>query len=54
MFCCGGPSATIPGTSTDTLYEIVVKVDFRTGPEDVTVWLDPAVPHPDPAVIPPE
>ena len=45
-FCCGGPLASIPGTDADTLYEIVVKVEFLPGDEAISMWLDPAVPHP--------
>ncbi len=53
-FCCGGPSTSIAGTSSDNLHELVVKIEFNAGAEDVTVWLDPAVPHPDPGVTPPD
>jgi hypothetical protein len=50
----GAPSVTIPGTDPMALSRMVVRVEHLSGDENIKVWIDPAVTHPDPSQFPPD
>jgi hypothetical protein len=50
----GAPSVTIAGTDPMALSRMVVRVEHLSGDENIKVWIDPAVTHPDPSQFPPD
>ena len=50
----GAPSVTIAGTDPMALSRVVVRVEHLSGDENIKVWIDPAVTHPDPVQFPPD
>lgn len=49
----GAPAVTIPLTDPALLSRMVVRLKHLPGDENIMVWVDPPVTHPDPAQYPP-
>ena len=50
----GTPMVTIPGTDPLALSRMVVRVEHLPGDENIKIWINPPVTHPDPSQSPPD
>ena len=50
----GGAPVTITGSDPNVLTRVVIRLEHLPGDENIKVWLDPSVPHPDAAQFPPD
>ena len=49
-----GVSGTVAGSNVDAVTRLVFRIDYVPGDEQLSLFLDPTTPHPDPAVTTPD